>query len=39
MDTKEVKELIKEMVDNIDEMHLLKRIYDLVSYIYIHKSR
>jgi hypothetical protein len=36
--TVEWKEAIKKMVDNINEEHLLKRIYNLVSYIYIHKA-
>lgn len=33
-----IKETIKKMVDNINENYLLKRIYNLVSYIYIYKT-
>jgi|GEM_PF-3818313 hypothetical protein len=33
------KQVIHEMVDKIDDALILKRIYSLVEYLYIHKSR
>ena len=34
----DMKETIKNMVDNINDYNLLLRIYNLVSYIYINKA-
>jgi hypothetical protein len=38
MKADELKELIFDMIDKIDNAYLLQRIYNLVEYIYIHKA-
>ena len=38
VNTNDIKNIIKDMIDKIDEYQLLKRIYNLVSYIYTHKA-